>query len=130
MTRNIRENLTEILEERERLYEDKKKVSKLLTSFALDGDLDCGLKLLSITSSEERGKEMDDTAENTWALCQRLEKGLTRFLKNPGEVPSTTAVSDNAAEIEHLKRSQKKMKKELEEKEAAIEALKQQLSAH
>jgi hypothetical protein len=83
MTRSLRENLASVLDERERLHEDRKKLSKIFTSFALDGDLDSGMKLLNfsneIDAKEKNRDPMDSTVEDTWALCQKLEKGTKIF---------------------------------------------------
>lgn len=86
MTRSLRENLASVLDERERLHEDRKKLSKIFTSFALDGDLDSGMKLLNfsneVDAKEKNRDPMDSTVEDTWALCQKLEKGLKYLVRS------------------------------------------------
>jgi hypothetical protein len=53
---------------------------------------------------------MDKAAEETWSICQKLEKFMTRALR-PGE--SGADDGDVDSEIEYLRRSQRKMKMEL-----------------
>jgi len=167
MTRNLRENLASVLDEREKLHEDRKKLSKIFTSFALDGDLDSGMKLMTF-SAEIDGKEkvrdpMDSAVEETWALCQKLEKGelymiqahcgknnfkcnnmcrfyvgMVKLMKiaetGPSALgahdiqPKAAAATDNSAELDYLRRTQRKMKKELEEKAKEVELLRAQMA--
>lgn len=68
MTKHLRENLADILDEREKMRDDRKRIAKVFTSFALDGDLDSGLKLLSFTSEvdeKEKSKGFEDFNESS-----------------------------------------------------------------
>jgi len=53
ITKSVREGLFEVLEEREKLHEDRKRVARIFSSFALDGDLDAGIKLLDFAAEVE-----------------------------------------------------------------------------
>ena len=82
MTKSLRENLANILHEREKMHEERKRISKVFASFALDGDLDSGLKLLALTSEVDSKEISKDAIEQTWNLCQKLEKYSRSAMKS------------------------------------------------
>jgi hypothetical protein len=132
MSKVLRECIADLLDDREKNTSDRAKVAKLFKSFALDGDLDAGLRLLSdadevakkVESLKKHGTSDEDldpmeiAAEDAWYLVQKLEKGTMKLLKAGGD-----AGSNAAEEVEFLRKSHKKMKRELEEKERELQAL-------
>jgi hypothetical protein len=135
MSRNLRECISDLLDDRDKTGSDRSKMAKLFKSFALDGDLDAGLKLLTDADDvikkvdhqkqqqqqAENADEIDQAeaaAEDAWYLVQKLEKGTMKLLKAGGDVASNAA-----DELEYLRKAQKKMKRELEEKEKELAAL-------
>eukprot|EP01038_Epipyxis_sp_PR26KG_P005917 gene5917-8161_t len=135
MARGLRENINDLLDDREKSKKESVEVVKLFESFALNGDLDCGLKLVercaqvrvkienreSVTDKEDQDDDkIEVTAEDTWYLAQKIEKTTAKLFKSGGENVSPSAEE----EIEHLKRSLKKVKKELEDKEKELSSFK------
>lgn len=111
MSRGLRECLSDILDDREKLIVDQEKMAKAFNLFILDGDLDAGLKLMahselvipikdknsknshsgSSTPLTKRQQEreqqqelMDSAAEDVWYLAQRVEKSSMKLLKSGG----------------------------------------------
>ena len=128
MSKALRENIADIMDERDHLHEDRRRLAKTFKSFALDGDLDSGLKLWDFTEdveTKEKNKDqnkdrMDRTMEEAWSLCQKVEKGMSKAAKEDS--------ADNQEEIEYYKRQQETMKRELEEKENQIKNLKKEIA--
>lgn len=137
MSRRIQECLSDLLDEREKNVADKSKLAANFKLFTMDGDLDAGLTLY--TDSEEinqkdelRNKyltglkngnlevkdESEATADEIWMLVEKMEKNAILLLRAGGDTGNSAA-----EELEFLRRSQKKMSKELEEKEREIEVL-------
>lgn len=135
MSRGLRECLSDILDDRERLIVEHEKMSRAFTSFALDGDLDAGMRLLSHSEmaapKDDRGMPrskkalereaqqelMDSAADDVWYLCQRVEKGAVKLLKTQSDVPG------GVDELEYLRRTKAKMQQEIEEKDKELEFL-------
>lgn len=123
MSRHLRESVSEVLEDREKQNDERKKMSNLFMSFALNGDLDAGMKLLTVSEDliekTETGaassSKIEAASDDVWYLCQRLEKGLVRCLRADQD--------SGAAEAEHYKRAYKKLRRELDEREREIERL-------
>ena len=142
MSHGLKECLSDLLDERERMSADKVKVAKAFSAFALHGDLDAGLKLLQhvdeINLKERKKKNgdvehdvMEAAADEAWYLCQRLEKSAHKLLKS-GIGESTNNNSNNIStaqleELEMLRQQKKKLQKELEEKDAQLEAMKSKI---
>lgn len=107
MSRGLRECLSDILDDREKLIVEQEKMAKAFNLFILDGDLDAGLKLMthselvtpvkdknsknssSSTPISKRQQEreqqqelMDSAAEDVWYLAQRVEKSSMKLLKS------------------------------------------------
>ena len=144
MSRGLKDCVSDLLDEREKISIIRTKMTKMFQAFVMNGDLDAGLNLLADAEMEslkdkkknfsgtvgttndekdwgEEGEVKDDAearAEYTWTLVRKLEKSAIKLLRAGG---------DNAAnateELEFLRKSQRKMKKELEEKEREIESL-------
>ena len=130
MSKALRENFVDIMDERDHLHEDRKRLAKIFKSFALDGDLDAGLKLWEFTEdveTKEKSKDqnkdrMDRTVEEAWTLCQKVEKGMSK-------AATKDDIIDDHAEVEHYRRQQDNLKRQLEEKENQIRNLKKDVAA-
>ena len=129
MSKALRENFVDIMDERDTLHEDRKKLAKTFKLFAFDGDLDAGLKLCDFTEeveAKEKSKDqfkdkMDRTVEEAWTLCQKVEKGMSK-------AATKDEMTDDHAEAEHYRRQRDDMKKMLEEKENQIKNLKKEVA--
>lgn len=127
MSRTLRECLSDLLDEREQMLTEKSKVAKAFHMFALNGDLDAGLKLMMHVddlNAKERRKvnenepdQMEAAADEAWHLSQRLEKTVAKMLKS-GEYMGPVM-----EEVEYLRKTQKKLQKELEEKDRELDLL-------
>lgn len=87
----LKDRLADLLDEKERSFNHRLKMSKLFRSFSMTGDLDSGLMLLSdadeVGLRDERRRnyalnmgdrnerdESDTKADEAWTLALRLEK--------------------------------------------------------
>ena len=137
MSRGLKECLSDLLEDRDKTSSYRSKMTRLFQKFALSGDLNAGLSLLADAEEQAAkdekkkrneiainngGKEdLDDSealADEAWVLIQRLERSAIKLLKAGGDAKSSAS-----EELEFLRKSQKRMKKELEEKDRELQAL-------
>jgi hypothetical protein len=132
----LRDAMGDVLDSKLRAKKQHVRLAKQFNSFALDGDLDAGLAIMSemeeILEKARKEKESADDDDNrdeeldlfedTFAMTKKLEKGLSKVLK-AGDSANGGAVDD----IEALKKQQKKMKDDLRERDREIEALKAKL---
>lgn len=138
MSRGLRECVVDLLDDRDRVKNENEQLAYLFHQFSLSGDLDSGLKLMDhfekvqrkIEKMKQRDDEEDDDenedpdekmeaiGEDAMYLAQKMERSLNKIVRAGAEV-STNAEE----EIETLRRSLKKAKKELEEKEAQLQEL-------
>jgi hypothetical protein len=146
MSRGLRECLSDILDDRERLIVEHEKMAKAFNLFIMDGDLDAGLKLMAhteliIPTKEKHGKHvtpnkkqlereqqqelMDSAAEDVWYLAQRVEKSSVKLLKSGGVVSNgeTGGNLSPSDELESLRRAKAKLQRDLDEKEKELESL-------
>ena len=96
MSRVLKDRLADLLDEKERSFNHRLKMSKLFRSFSMTGDLDTGLLLLSeadeVSMKDERRRnyalntgdkkdrdESDTKAEEAWTLALRLEKSAKKL---------------------------------------------------
>ena len=127
MSRSLRESIAILLEEREKLQSDKKTLIAGFTSFALDGDIDAALKLMSLVDEykspvhQQIQEEWEIANEDAWYLCQRVEKSALKLFR-AGD-PASAA----AEEMEQMRKQLKALKKDLLIKESEIEVLRAQL---
>lgn len=141
MSRGLRECVSDVLDDRERLMAENEKTSLAFRSFVLDGDLDAGLKLMSHSEliiqcseknpdvhkskkAQEREAQqelMDSAAEDIWYLAQRVEKSSFRLLKTQGE--GVGAGAGGVDELDYLRRTKAKMQREIEERDRELESL-------
>lgn len=133
MSRGLRECLVEVLDDRDKSKKDQLKVADQFTAFALGGDLDAGLALIdhfqevktkaensnSNSAQPEDEDKVDLAADDAMYLSQKLEKSLVKILRSGSEL-----VNNPDEEIEMLRRGVKKLKKELEERDRELAALK------
>lgn len=91
MSKGLREYFHEIIDERERLADEKLKFADRFNKFVMNGDLDAGMQIMD--SSEQVLTEAEDTkspeqehadavVEKAWNLCNRMERGLAQVLKS------------------------------------------------
>lgn len=67
-------------------------------------------------------EEMENSVDDAWFLCQRLEKGLTR-LNRSGDGTSVGG-ENKTLEYDVLNKKYRRLKKEYEEKNKELKALK------
>ena len=101
-TKDLKETLSELLDEKEKEKADRYKMAKAFTSFSLDGDLDAGLMLYvkseEIAYKEDAKKLMKSgerdgnnaTAEETWLLVQKVERGLGKLVRQTAGADAST----------------------------------------
>ncbi len=128
-SKDLKECVSELLDEKEKEKADRYKMAKAFTAFSLHGDLDAGL-LLYVKSEEIAFKEdakkvqnqKDDSnalAEETWHLVQKVEKGLGKLVRQ-------TAGSEGATPNGSVKRDNR-MRKDLAAREKELSILKSAL---
>ena len=91
MSKNLKDCLSDLLDDRENTQKDLSRIATAFKLFALEGDLDEGLKLLEKTQQihfKEKNDEcpMDAIADDAWYLSQKLEKGVHKLAKLPVSV--------------------------------------------
>jgi hypothetical protein len=96
MSRVLKDRLADLLDEKERIFNHRLKMSKLFRSFLSTGDLDAGLLLLAdadeVTVKDEKRRnyalnmgdrkdrdESDTRADEAWTLALRLEKSAKKL---------------------------------------------------
>jgi len=150
MSRGMRECLSDILDDRERLIAEQEKIARTFTSFALNGDLDAGLRLMvhaeqvnclsregdgtdgskvkktSKIKEQERIREaMDTAADDAWYLAQKIEKHSTKIAKasSGGGSPS----KDSHHDADYLRKKNAQMQRDIEKRDDELRYLKEQL---
>jgi hypothetical protein len=131
MSRGLKECLADLLDDREKTYLNRSVMARSFKQFTMDGDLDAGLSLLAdaeeVILIEEKKKsngnkkpkdESELLVNEAWMLAQTLQKSAMQLLKAGGDTGSNAT-----EEFEFLKKSQMKMKRELEEKERELQSL-------
>ena len=107
-SKDLKESLSELLDEKEKEKADRYKMAKAFTAFSLHGDLDAGL-LLYVKSEEIAFKEdakklqtqrdaSNALAEETWHLVQKVEKGLGKLVRQTvpeGATPNGSVKREN-----------------------------------
>jgi hypothetical protein len=140
MSRGLKECLSELLDEREKTASYRSKMTRMFQKFAMSGDLDAGLNLLADAEEQAMkdemklnnekalnngGKEEIDSSEaladEAWILIQRLEKSAMKLLRAGGDASSGNGGASE--ELEFLRKSQRRMKKELEDKDRELQSL-------
>ena len=92
MSKDLKECMAELLEERERTVADRRKMARAFVAFTTEGNLDAGYTLATqmegIIDKEESAKQKkyrdetdlaNATAEEAWHLITRLEKTLHKM---------------------------------------------------
>eukprot|EP01041_Mallomonas_annulata_P010390 gene10390-21669_t len=126
MARNLRECLSDLLDDREQMVAERSKVAKAFNTFVLHGDMDSGLKIMAhvddLHTKEKRRSAADNeqdimeaVADEAWYLCQRLEKNSSKLAKSDN--------SNIPEDLEYLQKKMKKLQKELEEKNRELDVL-------
>lgn len=142
LSRGLREALGDVLDDRERSKTQTASLARMFQSFTLDGDLDEGLNLQdffeknvnttnsSSGSSNNNGKsnkngqsetvKADAAADEAWYLAQKMEKSLVRLLRSGGHGAGEGGDED----VEHMKKTVRKMRREMEDQSREISRLK------
>jgi hypothetical protein len=90
MGKSLREYFAEIMDERDRLADERIKYAERFNNFILNGDLDAGLMLYDFTdvtvteakdANSPEQEQADAIVEKAWNLCNRLERGLAQVIK-------------------------------------------------
>jgi hypothetical protein len=131
-SKDLKECISELLDEKEKEKADRYKMARAFTAFSLHGDLDAGLllyvkseeiafkedaKKLQMSASKGGGKdESNALAEETWHLVQKVEKGL-------GKLVRTTAGSEGTTPNGSVRR-ENRMRKDLAAREKELHLLK------
>lgn len=142
MSRGLKECLSELLDEREKTASYRSKMTRMFQKFAMSGDLDAGLNLLAdaeeqavkdeIKVNNEKainngGKEETDPtealADEAWILVQRLEKSAVKLLRAGAGGETNNGNIGLSEELEFLRKTQRRMKKELEDKDRELQSL-------
>jgi hypothetical protein len=112
--------------------------------FAMDGDLDQGLKLIAHTENlklaaankangvggtsaaaadkDKDADKMEASADDAWYFAQKVEKGLVKIVSGNNAPAATGGAS--AEDVEQLRRTVKKLQKELADKDKQLAAAK------
>eukprot|EP01039_Chlorochromonas_danica_P000899 gene899-980_t len=121
MAKGLRECVEDMADERSRRKEAEAQRAEAFRSFALDGDLDSGLTLLDdcehTLEKQHRPVEEGDpeerianTVEDAVYLSHKVERGLHKVVSKTG------GATGEEEDVEQLKETIKKLKKELEKK--------------
>lgn len=88
MSKSLREHFADIMDERDRIIEEKQTMADKFTRFVLEGDLDLGLALMDSSDAVLREKhsraqkQADGYVEDAWSMANRLERGLTKVVRS------------------------------------------------
>lgn len=136
MSTGLRECVVDILDDRDRMKSETNQLAEQFQAFAMDGDLDAGLKLMQhfdgVRAKAEKAREAQNSdllvpddaedkieaiADDAIYLAQKLERNLTKIVRAGGEVSSSAE-----EEIESLRRSLRKARSDLQAKEDELRA--------
>jgi hypothetical protein len=133
MTRSLADSTNDLVEERDKTFAEQVEIANMFNRFTLEGDLMAGLELQDAMSAvidkhaaREKGGESADAydyaADECLKLASKVEKSVIKFLKN-----SNSGNEDAEAEIDHLRKQLKKMKREIEDRELEVDELRAQM---
>jgi len=151
MSKDLKECVSELLDEKDKEKDELHAMARAFSQFSLDGDLDAGLRLYvqaeEITFKQDslasvRGGHAEKEAlanassHETWHLVQRVEKGLGKLVRATapaaqgiGDASQTAATAAaTLAEMELVKRRERKMRKDLEAREKELHVLRSAVS--
>jgi hypothetical protein len=86
MANGLKDCLSDVLDDREKVCNDRIKMAKAFRAFAVMGDLDSGMKLLSFVDDlDGAGQDaLDAAADEAWFLCQKVEKMTGKIARVAG----------------------------------------------
>jgi hypothetical protein len=126
--RILKECILDMIDDRERKRKDDDELTNLFQGFTLDGDLDKGLELVkqfeklknrnngrSKTPEFEEEEKLQNTITDAKYLSGKMEKSLVKLVQSGQEISLNT--ND---EIGDLKKTLKKLKRDLDEKEKEL----------
>jgi len=151
MSKDLKECVSELLDEKDKEKDELHAMARAFSQFSLDGDLDAGLRLYvqaeEITFKQDslanvRGGHAEKealanaTSHETWHLVQRVEKGLGKLARatapaaqNMGDASQSAAsTAATLAEVELIKRREKKIRKDLDAREKELQLLRSAVS--
>jgi hypothetical protein len=152
MTKDLKECVSELLDEKDKEKDDMMNMAAAFSQFSLNGDLEAGLRLYvqseEITFKREmlasqRGGHAEREAQanacsyETWHLVQRVEKGLAKLARATAPLASSTGLNGDqmvqsatqAAEMELVKRRERKLRQDLQTREMELSVLRAALPA-
>ena len=146
MSKDLKECVSELLDEKDKEKDMLTNMARTFSKFSMEGDLDAGLQLFvqaeEITFKEdslaslsvgraEREAQTNAASHETWHLVQRLEKGLNKLVRATGseEEQRRDGTATTAAEMELVKRRERKLRKDLEAREKELTLLRSALPA-
>jgi hypothetical protein len=140
MSTGLRECIVDLLDDRDRVKAETVSMAEMFRAFALNGDLDMGLKLMdhyeAVNAKAERARDQqqndgdhhnaDDAdddkieaiADDAIYLAQKLERNLSKISRSGGEISASVET-----EMESLRANLKKAKADLQAKEAELNRL-------
>ena len=145
MSKDLKDCVSELLDEKDAEKNQLHSMARAFSDFTMDGDLDAGLRLHlqseEITMKEEDRKhltgreEREDNAlgEEAWHLAQRVERGINKLVRATvprGDQSAHQAAANAAAlaEVELVKRREKKTRRDLAEREKELSVLRSAVS--
>lgn len=145
MSKDLKDCVSELLDEKDAEKNTLHSMARAFSDFSMDGDLDAGLRLHlqseELTVKEENKKHMkgreerEDNVlgEEAWHLAQRVEKGLNKLVRATvprGDQSAHQAAANAAAmaEIDLVKRREKKTRRDLAEREKELSVLRSAVS--
>jgi len=86
MANGLKDCLSDVLDDREKVCNDRMKMAKAFKQFAVLGDLDSGMKLLSFVEDLDSGEQdaLDAAADEAWFLCQKVDKLTNKLARAAG----------------------------------------------
>lgn len=86
MAGGLKDCLSDVLDDREKVCNDRMKMAKAFKAFAILGDLDSGMKLLSFVDDLDTGEQdaLDAAADEAWFLCQKVDKLTNKLARAAG----------------------------------------------
>ena len=102
MTGGLKDSLSDVLDDREKLTNDRAKMAKSFKAFALDGDLEAGERMLEFFDFIEPGEQdaLDAAADEAWFLCQSVDKQVQRLARGSDKASGEAGASSGRKDKE------------------------------
>jgi len=135
MSHGLKECVSDLLDERDNQVLLLQELAKSFKSFALNGDLSEGLKLIEKSdrilikkhnnsngnnpNQNEDSIDYDTVADDAWKLSNKLEKSLIKYVKSQ----SDHVIKDYSNEMDQMKRMVNKMKQDIDDRDEELRVL-------